>query len=156
MTSLNMWISTTVSDVVFGQGGPGEHWSKVGTIDTLQESDFNKHVQRLEGQRSTAPRIAGFYLAGDPDHSWVLASEHNPDGQPPFWFAIDRWGSMRTSVHGARETYLISTAKARVTRSLVRREPEPHPGLRVRPRYIGIGVTSTNGGIFTPRRADDV
>ncbi|OZD60811.1 hypothetical protein CH263_20180 [Rhodococcus sp. 06-1059B-a] len=156
MTALDMWISTTTPDVAFGQDGPGEQWQKVGTVDTSQEADFGKHIQRVEGHRATAPRISGFYLSGDPESMWVQACEQDPRNQQPFWFAIDRWGSMRSAVHGARETYLVSNAQARVTRSLKRRQPEPHPGLRVRPRYIGIGVTSTNGGIFTPCRADDV
>lgn len=155
MTALDMWISTTTPDVAFGQDGPGEQWQKVGTVDTSQEADFGKHIQRLEGHRATAPRISGFYLSGDPESMWVQASEQDPRNQQPFWFAIDRWGSMLSVVHGARATYLVSNEKARATASLERRPPSPHPGLVVRPRYIGIAVTHTRNGLLTRRGDDD-
>lgn len=59
----------------------------------------------------------------------------NGDGVDPFWLAIDPWGSMRPHIHGATPTYLVSTKKAIVT-SLVRRTPEPRPGLFVRPVMV--------------------
>jgi hypothetical protein len=55
-----VWISETTSEVSFGSDNPGEQWERVGTIDTMQESDLNKHLQVLLNLRSTAPRISGF------------------------------------------------------------------------------------------------
>ncbi|QRZ06029.1 hypothetical protein JN086_23985 [Mycolicibacterium austroafricanum] len=118
MTTPEVWISITSPEVVFAGGNPGEHWQLVGTIDTSQEADLNKHIQVLLNLRSTAPRISGFYLSGDPDSAWIQAAKKDPASREQFWVAIDPWGKMRSHIHGASETYLVSTEKASVARSL--------------------------------------
>jgi hypothetical protein len=75
---------------------------------------------------------------------WVQQSMN----QQPFWVAIDPWGEMRTRIHGARPTYLVSKAKAKVT-TLVRRPPEPHPGRTDRPVKVPIKLKRVGGEVFT-------
>ncbi|MBU8814170.1 MULTISPECIES: hypothetical protein [Mycobacteriaceae] len=137
--------------MTFENDTPGSQWEHVGTLDTAQQSDLTKNLQVLLGRRSTAPRLPGFYLSGDPDSAWVQAAKQDSAGQPPFWIAIDPWGTMRASIRGASETYFVSNEMATVTRSLARRAPEPHPGLRVKPVMIGIKVKRNDDGLFTRR-----
>ncbi|WP_131811713.1 hypothetical protein [Mycolicibacterium peregrinum] len=146
-----VWISTTTSAVTFENNTPGGQWEHVGTIDTAQESDLTKNLQVLLGRRRTAPRLPGFYLSGDPESPWVQGVKEDSAGQSPFWIAIDPWGTMRASIHGASETYFVSNEMATVTRSLARRTPESHPGLRVKSVMIGIKVKRNDYGLFTPR-----
>lgn len=98
-----VWISTTTSEVTFENDTPGSQWEHVGTLDTAQQSDLTKNLQVLLGLRRTAPRLPGFYLSGDPDSAWVQAAKQDSAGQPPFWMAIDPWGTMRASIRGASE-----------------------------------------------------
>ncbi|MCA2243360.1 hypothetical protein JF781_13400 [Mycobacterium sp. WUMAC-067] len=144
-----VWISMTTSEVTFESNTPGGQWEHVGTIDTAQQGDLTKNFQVLLGLRRTAPRIPGFYLSGDPENAWVQAAKQDPTTQSAFWIAIDPWGTMRTSIHGASETYFVSNEMATVTRSLARRAPQPHPGLRVKPVMIGIKVKRNDYGLFT-------
>lgn len=146
----DVWISTTTSAVTFENNTPGSQWQLVGTIDTAQDADVTNHIQVLLNLRSTAPRISGFYLSGDPDNAWVQAVKQDPAGQQPFWIAIDPWGRMRTAIHNASETYLVSNEMAAATRSLTRRAPQPHPGRAVKPVMIGIKVKRHDHGLFTP------
>ncbi|MFV8176568.1 hypothetical protein [Mycolicibacterium peregrinum] len=139
----------TTSEVTFESNTPGGQWEHVGTIDTAQQGDLTKNFQVLLGLRRTAPRIPGFYLSGDPENAWVQAAKQDPTTQSAFWIAIDPWGTMRTSIHGASETYFVSNEMATVTRSLARRAPQPHPGLRVKPVMIGIKVKRNDYGLFT-------
>jgi len=150
MATPAVWISGTTPEVFFGNDNPGDQWELVGTINTTQESDLNKHIQVLLNMRSTAPRISGFYLSGDPDSAWVQAAKQDPAGQQPFWLAIDPYGSMRPHIHGARETYFVSTEKASATMSLTRRQPEPHPGQTIKPVMIGVRVRRNTDGLFIP------
>jgi hypothetical protein len=114
MTVPDVWVSTTTPEIVFDDDGrPGDHWQLVGTIDTMQESEFYKHIQVQLGHRNTAPRFAEFYLSGDPDNTWVQTAKN--DAVQPFWVAIDPWGSMRPQIHGAHPTYYVSNQKAAVT-----------------------------------------
>jgi len=153
MTTPAVWISPTASEVIFNNGNPGEHWQLVGTINTTQEADLNMHIQVLLNLRSTAPRISGFYFSGDPDSAWVQATKQDPAGQDPFWIAIDPWGKMRPHIHGAGETYFVSTEKATATTSLTRRAPEPHPGEVIKPIIIGIRIKHNADGLFIPHRS---
>ncbi|GJJ23925.1 hypothetical protein MTY414_75990 [Mycolicibacterium mageritense] len=137
--------------MTFENDTPGSQWEHVGTLDTAQQSDLTKNLQVLLGLRRTAPRLPGFYLSGDPDSAWVQAAKQDSAGQPPFWMAIDPWGTMRASIRGASETYFVSNEMATVTRSLARRAPEPYPGLRVKPVMIGIKVKRNDDGLFTRR-----
>ncbi|OBB06861.1 hypothetical protein A5731_12890 [Mycolicibacterium conceptionense] len=149
-----VWISTTTSEVTFDYNTPGSQWEHVGTLDTAQQSDLTKNLQVLLGHRRTAPRLPGFYLSGDPESAWVQAAKQDPTTQSAFWIAIDPWGTMRASIRGAPETYFVSNEMATVTRSLARRAPEPHPGLRVKPVMIGIKVKRNDNGLFTRRVHD--
>jgi hypothetical protein len=126
MTTPQVWVSTTSPQIHFDGTGPGDHWELVGTIDTNQESEFNKHIQAMLGRKGRPRGSAEFYLSGDPDSLWVTAADRSP-----FWVAIDPFGAMRSRIHGAEPTYFVSNAQA-VSVRLARREPEPHPGLRVR------------------------
>jgi hypothetical protein len=154
VTIPEVWISTSTSEVSFDQGGPGEHWTLVGTINTSQEADLNKHLQKLLNQRRTAPAIEGFYVSGDPDSTWVQAAKQGPADQLPFWIAIDPYGKMRPHIHGACATFFVSNERATATKSLTRRPPPPHPGETVKPVMIGIRVKRNDTGLFTPHRED--
>ena len=55
---------------------------------------------------------------------------------------------MRTRIHGADPTYLVSNAKAEIT-SLVRRPPAPHPGRTDRPVKVPIKLNRVDGAVFT-------
>ena len=143
MTTPQVWVSTTSPHIDYDGQTPGEHWELVGEINTSQESDFHTYIQVLLGLRQTTRGRPEFYLDGDPDSSWVQATDRKP-----FWVAIDPWGEMRTHIHGARPTYFVSSAQAVVT-SLTRRPPEPHPGLTVKPIKVPIRLKPTNGEVFT-------
>ena len=78
MTTPAVWISTTTSEVTFDNDTPGNYWELVGTINTAEEADLSKHIKVLPNLRSTAPRISGFYLSGDPDSAWVQAAKKRP------------------------------------------------------------------------------
>jgi hypothetical protein len=150
MTTPAVWISTTTSEVTFDNDTPGNYWELVGTINTAEEADLSKHIKVLPNLRSTAPRISRFYFERRPRQR-LGSSSQDPAGQPSFWIAIDPWGRMRPYIHGARETYFVSTEKATVTKSLTRRPPEPHPGETIKPVMIGIRVKRNDNGLFTPR-----
>lgn len=144
MVTPEVWVSTTSPDIIFDdEAWPGDHWTHVGTINTTQESEFFKHIQVMLGYRNTAPRSAEFYLSGSPDNEWVRSDDH-----PPFWIAIDPWGAMRSTIHGAKPTYFVSTQKAVVT-PLTRRPPEPHPGNIVKPIMVPIRLKRTAHGVLT-------
>ncbi len=143
----------TTSDVSFDGDGPGEHWQRVGTIDTSVETDLATHLQVLLGHRKTAPAIDGFYLKGDPENPWVQAAKQDPAGQQPFWLAIDPWGTMKPQIYGANETYFVSAEKGTATKSLLRREPKPHPSEVTKPVMIGIRIRiNRNAGGLIPKR----
>jgi hypothetical protein len=46
--------------------------------------------------------------------------------------------------------YLLGPAKATATRSLMVREPEPHPGSQVKPLVLAIRLHRRVGQLFTP------
>jgi len=144
MTTPQVWVSATSQDIDYDGHTPGSHWKLVGEIDTTQESDFFTHIQVFIVGRRTVKGPAEFYLDGDPDSEWVQQSK----SQQPFWVAIDPWGQMRTSIHGADPTYLVSNAKAEIT-SLVRRPPPPHPGRTDRPVKVPIKLKRVDGEVFT-------
>jgi hypothetical protein len=144
MTTPQVWVSVTSRDINYDGRTPGGHWTLVGEIDTTQESDFFTYVQVFIVGRRTVRGPAEFYLDGNPDSEWVQGFK----SQQPFWVAIDPWGEMRTSIHGADPTYLVSNARAETT-SLVRRPPEPHPGRTDKPVKVPIKLKRVGGEVFT-------
>ncbi|AKK27835.1 hypothetical protein [Mycobacterium sp. EPa45] len=144
MTRPQVWVSATSPDIDFDGATPGSHWQLVGEIDSMQESAFFTYIQVFIVGRRTVKGPPEFYLDGDRDSEWVQQAK----AQPPFWVAIDPWGQMRASIHGAHPTYLVSKAKAKVT-SLVRRPPEPHPGRTDRPIKVPIKLTRVDREVFT-------
>jgi hypothetical protein len=108
MTTPQVWVSTTSPQIDYDGQTPGEHRELVGAINTSQESDFHTYIQVLLGLRQTPCGRPEFYLDGDPDSSWVQATDRKP-----FWVAIDPWGEMRPHIHGARPTYFVSSASCR-------------------------------------------
>lgn len=144
MTTPQVWISTDSNNVDYDGEGPGSHWELAGEIDSMQEKDFYTYIQVQLGLRSSTRGTPEFYLDGDPDSPWVRS-----DTKPPFWVAIDPWGNMRTSIHGAHPTYYVSNTRA-VSTPLVRRAPEGHPGRTIRPVKVPIRLKRTEDGVFTP------
>jgi hypothetical protein len=142
MTIPQVWVSTTASEILFDGTSPGDHLQLVGTIDTAEESEFHKHIQVFLELRRSRPSSAEFYLSGDPDHPWVQATE-----RPPFWLAIDPWGSTRPQIHGARPTYLVSNDRATVT-TFARRPPQQHPP-KARRVMVPIRLKRTDAGFLT-------
>jgi hypothetical protein len=129
MAKPQVWISTTSADIYLNVAGPGDQWQSVGTIDTSQERDLWKNIQVLLGRRRSAPRVPGFYLAGDRHSAWVQAARDQPASQPPFWIAVDPFGEMRSHMAAGADNhrFFVSTEMATVG-ALARRAPEPHPG----------------------------
>ncbi|WP_156768059.1 hypothetical protein [Mycobacterium sp. E1386] len=145
MTDPQVWVSTTLSEIKFDGAGPGGDWELVGEINTRQETEFYKHIQVLLSVRRSAPRTAEFYLSGDPDSQWVQATD-----RPPFWVAIDPYGTMRPHIHNARPTYFVSNAQATVT-PLARRPPGRHPAAP-KSVMVPIRLKRADTGFFTPWR----
>ncbi|WP_293002623.1 hypothetical protein [Mycobacterium sp.] len=144
MTTPQVWVSATSRDIDYDGHTPGSHWELVGEIDTMQESDFFTYLQAVTVGRRSVQGPPAFYLDGDPGSQWVQRS----DEQAAFWVAIDPWGKLRSTIHGARPTYLVSNAKAKVA-SLARRPPEPHPGRTRRPIKVPIKLKRVDGEVFT-------
>jgi hypothetical protein len=144
MTTPQVWVSATSQDIEYDGNTPSSHWRLVGEIDTVQESAFFTYIQVFIVGRRMVKGPPEFYLDGHSDSEWVQQSMN----QQPFWVAIDPWGEMRTRIHGARPTYLVSKAKAKVT-TLVRRPPEPHPGRTDRPVKVPIKLKRVGGEVFT-------
>jgi hypothetical protein len=149
MTTPQVWVSTTSSQIEYDGRTPGEHWELVGDIDTTEESDFNTRIQVLLGRRQTSRGRPEFYLDGNPNSSWVQAADRGP-----FWVAIDPWGEQRPHIHGARPTYFVSTGQAVVT-ALARRSPESHPGRTVRSIKLPIRLKRNKSGIFSKWEGPD-
>ncbi|WP_235886702.1 hypothetical protein [Mycobacteroides chelonae] len=84
MVSLAAWISTDTSDVTVDGDHPGDHWQRVGVIDTSGQADFYTHIQVYIGARRTTKGKPEFYLNGDPDSAWIQQSKQNSAGQSPF------------------------------------------------------------------------
>lgn len=144
MTTPQVWVSATSREIDYDGHTPGSQWRRVGEIDTTQESAFFTYIQVFIVGRRTVKGPPEFYLDGDPDSEWVQQSKN----QQPFWVAIDPRGAIRTSIHGAHPTYLVSNAKAKVV-SLIRRPPETHPGRIDRPVKVPIKLTRVHGEVFT-------
>jgi hypothetical protein len=57
--SPTVWISTTNPEVTFDSEDLGDHWQRVGEIDTIAESQFWKSAKggsSIEGHRVLPPR----------------------------------------------------------------------------------------------------
>jgi len=143
MTTPQVWVSATSQDIEYDGNTPGSHWRLVGEINTAQESAFFTYIQAFIVDRRTAKGPPEFYLDGHCDSEWVQQSMN----QQPFWVAIDPWGEMRTRVDGARPTYLVSKAMAKVT-TLTRRPPEPHPGRTDGLVKVPIKLKRVGGEVF--------
>jgi hypothetical protein len=144
MTTPQVWVSPASANIEYDGHTPGSHWELVGEIDTTQESDFFTYIQVFIVGRRTVKGPPAFYLDGDAGSEWVQQS----DKEAEFWVAIDPWGKMRAGIHGARPTYLVSKAKAKVT-DLARRPPEPHPGRTKRSIKVPIKLKPVGGEVFT-------
>jgi hypothetical protein len=144
VTTPQVWVSTTTSEIDYDGQTPGKHWALVGEINASQESDFYTYIQVLLGLRQTARGPAEFYLDGYPDSEWV-----HTKAKEPFWVAIDPWGEMRPHIHGAHPTYYVSNAQATVT-GLTRHVPESHPGRSTKGVKVPIKLKRGNGDVLTP------
>jgi len=109
-----------------------QSWEPVGTIETHDATINEQAIKVLQKNPSGSPSVdIEFYLAGDPASRWVQTkSEH-----ARFGMAFDLLGD------GSR--VLVANRPAKVA-SLPTRLPEPHPGLVVRPVFLGIKVA---GGV---------
>jgi hypothetical protein len=104
-----------------------ESWEIVGTLDPSDGHQNREAAKKLTKHPGGGQRGITFYLAGDPAARWVKASEEHTS----FAIAFDLFGD------GAQ--VLISSGPARV-RPLAERVPEPHPGMKIVPVYLGIRV----------------
>jgi hypothetical protein len=89
-------------------------------------------------------------LSFDPQSAWVQAARDEPADQPPFWLAIDPFGEMRSQMAAGADNhrYFVSTDMAALG-ALARRTPAPHPGLMVRPVFVGFRLRRNDVGLFT-------
>lgn len=104
-----------------------ESWEIVGTLDASDCSQNRDAAKNLTLHPGGGQRRISFYLSGDPAARWVMASEEHAS----FGIAFDLFGD------GAN--VLVSSGPASV-RPLATRAPEPHPGMKIVPIYLGIRV----------------
>lgn len=64
MATPAVWISTATNDVTVDGDYPGDHWQRVGVIDTSAQADFYTHIQVYIGAKRTTKGKAEFYLSG--------------------------------------------------------------------------------------------
>lgn len=123
---------TTVSIRVYVSSDPtlpfDDSWEPVGTIET-RDAKVNERAAKVLWDNSSGSPSLGveFFLAGDPASRWVQTEgEH-----ARFGIAFDLLGD------GTQVLVAVSAAKVAPLRT---RPPEPHPGLVVRPVFVGIKV----------------
>lgn len=154
MATPTIWISLEDNHVEIDGTHPGDHWEEVGVIDSSTETDFYSHIQSAIGVRQTAKGRPDFYMSGDPKSRWVEQCERNPTGQKPFWILLNPYGDTRIHLGTRSIKYLLSADKATVVRTLTRRPPIAHPGLREGPIMVGIRMRRHNGELFESLRTD--
>jgi hypothetical protein len=107
-------------------------WEMVGTIETRDATINQQAAKALQKNSSGDPSLSiEFYLAGDPASRWVQTEREHAR----FGIAFDLLGD------GSR--VLLANKPAEVAPLRVR-PPEAHPGLLVRPVFLGIKVA---GGV---------
>lgn len=72
-----VWVSSTSADVDVDEDRPGDHWQRVGVIDTSAQRDFYTYIQQYIGVRKTTKGKPEFYLSGDPESAWVQQVKEN-------------------------------------------------------------------------------
>lgn len=152
MATPTVWISTASNDVAIGGDNRGDHWQRVGVIDTPAQADFYTHIQVYIGARRTTNGNPDFYLSGDPDSAWVQQAKQDPAGQAPFWILINPYGDAPIHYSTGSIKYLVGTDKATVVRSLALREPAAHPGSVMKSVVIAVRLHRRDGALFTPVR----
>ena len=153
MATPTIWISTASTDVIAKGSDPGDHWQRVGVIDPT-DTDFYTHIQVAVGKRSTSKGKAQFYLNGDPDSEWVQQAKPSTATPQPFWVLVNPYGDYPVHYQAGAIKYLLSAAKATVTRTIDRRPPTAHPGLLTRPVMIGVRMRQRDGRLFIPVHTD--
>lgn len=153
MATSTIWISTSSTDVIAKGGNPGDHWQRVGVIDS-SETDFYTHIQVAIGRRSTSKGKAQFYLNGDPDSEWVQQAKPPAATPQPFWLLVNPYGDNPIHYEAGAIKYLLSAQKAAVSRTGDRHPPTAHPGLLPRPVVIGVRMRQREGRLFIPVRTD--
>ncbi|ORB54605.1 hypothetical protein BST43_15875 [Mycobacteroides saopaulense] len=147
-----VWVSSTSDEVDADADRPGDHWQRVGVIDTSAQRDFYTHIQRYIGVRKTANGKPEFYLSGDPASAWVQQAKEDAGARPPFWILINPYGSGQIHYSAGSIKYLLGAGKATVVHALTRRAPEPHPGLLITPVMLAVKLKRRGGDLFTPCR----
>ncbi|SIG23397.1 Uncharacterised protein [Mycobacteroides abscessus subsp. abscessus] len=147
-----VWVSSTSADVDVDEDRPGDHWQRVGVIDTSAQRDFYTYIQQYIGVRKTTKGKPEFYLSGDPESAWVQQVKENVGAQLPFWILINPYGSGQIHYSSGSIKYLLGADKATLVHSLVPRAPEPHPGLLVTPVALAVKLKRRAGDLFTPCR----
>lgn len=102
-------------------------WECVGTLDRADPTINGLAAKALHKNQSGGRVRIEFYLSGDPESPWVKGETDHA----PFGIAFDLFGD---------ETRILVADKAATVASLTSRPPEPHPGLRVRPTFLGLKV----------------
>ncbi len=89
---------------------PGDHWERVGVIDTSTQVNFYTHIQVHMGAGDSQGKPE-FYLNGDPDSAWVRQAKDDPAGQAPFWILVN---PSENAIHYSCGSvkYLAGVAKA--------------------------------------------
>ncbi|WP_457221111.1 hypothetical protein [Mycobacteroides abscessus] len=155
-----VWVSTASRAVDADAESPGDHWLRVGVIDTSAQRDFYTHIQQYIGVRKTAKGRPEFYLSGDPDSAWVHQARNqireraqdNGGAWPTFWILINPYGPGQIHYSAGSIKYLLGAGRASVVHALRLRAPELHPGLQVEPVTLAIKLTRSGGELFTPYR----
>ncbi|MBN7300809.1 hypothetical protein IUQ79_02775 [Mycobacteroides abscessus subsp. bolletii] len=146
-----VWVSNTSDRVDTAADHPGDHWQKVGVIDTRAQPDFYTHIQQYIGVRSTTRGKPEFYLHGIPDNAWVLQATADPTALPRFWMLINPYDSGQIHYSSGSIKYLLCAGKPAVVNGLVPRPVEPHPGLLVKPVTLAIKLKRHAGALFVPQ-----
>ncbi|MFT9662963.1 hypothetical protein ACM0CQ_11970 [Mycobacteroides abscessus subsp. abscessus] len=146
-----VWVSTTSDAVDTADTHPGDHWQKVGVIDTSAQPNFYTHIQQYIGVPRTTRGKPEFYLHGDPDSAWVQQAKADPDAVPPFWILVYPYGSSQIHYSSGSIKYLLGAGKPTVVKRLTTRPPEPHPGLQVKPVTLAVKLTRRDRELFVPQ-----
>lgn len=152
MATPAVWISTASNDVTADGDNPGDHWQRVGVIDTSAQADFYTHIQVYISGRRTTKGKPEFYLSGHADSRWVQQAKQDPVGQAPFWILINPYGDAPIHYSTGSIKYVVGADKATVVRSLALREPAAHPGSLVKSVVIAVRLHRRDGDLFTPVR----
>jgi len=150
MARPTVWISSSSNEVKTGDAHPGEHWELVGDIDVSAQADFYTHIQIYTTARQRTKGKPEFYLSGDPESPWVERVKENPAAEDPFWILINPHGTAPIQYLGGSIKYLLGANKASAARSIEKREPETHPGFRVKPVMVAIRLDGRGGQVFMP------